>query len=212
MSGTPLLAMRWAEPVPARRARRHLDRDKRYEPGELAMTESTMFVEETQRQIEALGASDARITLMSVSAPLMSPNLLESAVRTAATALDVVGPAGDGSVGLLSLWSVGPDGGAGVEHRFLPRMQAILAPMARHRDIGTVRFRAVHRWACEMTDAADLFDSLFDAPSVVLTVSAFHSSSHFQLPRLAPFVASLLFPWRSSPVGARGRSSRQGDE
>ena len=54
MSGTPLLAMRWAEPVPARRARRHLDRDKRYEPGELAMTESTMFVEETQRQIEAL--------------------------------------------------------------------------------------------------------------------------------------------------------------
>jgi hypothetical protein len=151
-----------------------------------------MFADEAQRQIGALGASSARITLISVCTSILPASDLEVAVRNAALPHDMVGQLGDGSVGLLSLWSTGPDSGTGVEHRFLPRMKAVLAPVARVCDVGTVRFRAVHRWASELTDAADLFDSLFNAPPVELSIPEDHPQPRFVFPR--PFAS-----WRTSP-------------
>lgn len=156
------------------------------------MTVPTMFADEAQRQIGALGASSVRITLISVYASMLPASELEVAVRNAAGSLDMIGPLGDGSVGLLSLWSVGPNSGAGVEHRFLPRMRDVLAPLARVCDVGPVRFRAIHRWASDVTDAADLFDSLFNAPAVELSIPQDPVPSHFAIPR--PFAQGF---WRS---------------
>lgn len=172
------------------------------------MMDRDIFVEETQRQIETLGTSSVRLTLMAVNAPSLPAPVLEATVRTAAAPLDMVGPMGDGSLGLLSLRSLGPDGGAGVEQRFLMKMQTVLAPLARRRPIGIIRFRAVHRWACELTDAIDLFDSLFDAPSVVLAVPAAQPSWNFSPRPLAPHVASLLFPWHSPRARNPARNDR----
>ncbi len=167
-----------------------------------------IFIDETQRQVETLGASNVRLTLMAVSAPGLPAAVLESVVRAAAQPLDVVGPLGDGSLSLLSLRSVGPEGGAGIEHRFLMKIQAILAPMARRRDIGTVRFRAVHRWACELADAHDLFDSLFDAPPIVLSIPTAQPSTGRMARPMAPHMASLLFPWRSPMARSPVRTDR----
>ncbi|PKU25578.1 hypothetical protein CWS72_05820 [Telmatospirillum siberiense] len=167
-----------------------------------------MFVDEAQRQIDAFRASTVRLTLMSVSAPALPAPVLESAVRTAASPYDEVGPLGDGSLGLLSLRSVGPEGAAGVQHRFLLRMQTILAPVARRRDIGTVRFRAVHRWACELGDANDLFNSLFDAPPIVLTIpTAAHASLKLGQRPLRPH-APPPYPWQPSLIRMSERNSR----
>ncbi len=155
------------------------------------MTERDMFVEEMQRHIRALGASSVRLTLMSISAPGLPAPVLESAVRTAAAPYDEIGPLGDGSLGLLSLQSAGAEGAAGLQTRFALRVQTILAPMARRRNIGTVHFRAVHRLACELNDASDLFNSLFDTPSSVLSLPVPSAR-----PPLPPFhAAALRFPW-----------------
>jgi hypothetical protein len=172
------------------------------------MTDRNPFVDKTQRHIEALGASSVRLTLMSVHAPDLPLALLETAVRTAAATLDEIGPLSDGSLGLLSLSSAEPDGGARVERRFIPRMQAVLAPLARRRDIGLVHFRAIHRWACEVTDAFDLFDSLYDAPAIVLTLPQAHPSLPFPPRRTLSDSTSPLFPWPSPTASYQPRAQR----
>lgn len=131
------------------------------------MTDQDMFTELTQRQIFALRGSNVRLSLLSVSVPTLPAPLLEYAVRGASASHDVVGPLKDGSIGLFSIES---DGTAGTEHRFLVNLQNVLTPIAKRQDIGIIRFRAVHRWACELTDAFDLFDNLFDAPALLLTI------------------------------------------
>lgn len=170
------------------------------------MTERDMFVDEAQRQIDAFRASTIRLTLMSISAPALSAPALSSAVRTAASPYDDVGPLGDGSLGLLSLRSVGTEGAAGIQHRFLLRLQAILAPLARRRDIGTLHFRTVNRWACELTDAADLFNSLFDAPATVLTLpTAAHPLLKIARRPLRPHGAPPPYPWQPPAISLADR-------
>lgn len=173
------------------------------------MTEHDMFVDEAQRQIDAFRASTVRLTLMSISAPKLPAPAVEGAVRTAAAAYDEVGPLGDGSIGLLSLRAAGPDGATGVQHRFLLRLQTLLAPLARRRDIGTVRFKAVHRWACELADVHDLFNSLFDAPAIILTIPSAAQPSlalHARVPRDHSFLPA--HPWKRAALLSPGPSRR----
>ncbi|MDR3439448.1 hypothetical protein [Telmatospirillum sp.] len=134
------------------------------------MTSQNELIEEAQRQIAALRTTDTRITLLALSAPRLPASVVAALVRSASATLDLIGSLGDGSFGLLSLRSHGPDGGAGVEHRFLMRLQGVLSPLAARHDVGPVSFRAVHRWACELNDWADLFDSLRDAPAIPLHI------------------------------------------
>ncbi|HXP95374.1 MAG TPA: hypothetical protein VN809_01590 [Telmatospirillum sp.] len=172
------------------------------------MTDHDMFAAETQRQIDALGASSVRLALMSVSAQALPESILESAVRTAATSIDVVGPLGDGSLALLSLKPFEEDGFAGFEHRFLMRLQHVLTPIARRRDIGLVRFRSVHRWACELTDVYDLFNCLFDAPSLVLPMPRIGISPPVPAPMPRLHVTSESFPWPMSMAAQPLRGHR----
>lgn len=155
------------------------------------MIDRTMFANEIQQQIETLGASTVRLSLMSVRAPALPSAVFESALHAAAAPLDVVGRLDDGSLGMLSLRSVGTDGGAGVEHRFLLKMQAVLAQVASRRAIGPICYRAVHRWACELTDALDLLDCLFDAPLRVLTPPQ---------PQLSSLIPAWYHPTGSVPL------------
>ncbi|MTJ80747.1 MAG: hypothetical protein F8N37_06995 [Telmatospirillum sp.] len=134
------------------------------------MTDRKLLIDEAQRQIAALRMTDTRITLLSLSAPNLPQSVVAALVRAASAPLDLVGELGDGTYGLLALHARGPDGGAGVEHRFLLRLQGVLAPLAARHNIGQVKFRAVHRWACELTEWADLFDSLRDAPAITLSI------------------------------------------
>jgi len=134
------------------------------------MTNQSMFIKETQNQIKSLGATTVKLTLMSIRAPILPLPILERAIESVADPLDVVGPLGDSSLGLLSVWSAWPHGDVDVKRRYIPRLQSVLAPLARHREIGIVHVRAVTHWASEMTNAYDLLDSLFDSPSVALAL------------------------------------------
>jgi hypothetical protein len=134
------------------------------------MSDRTLLIDEAQRQIAALRMTGTRITLLALSAPSLPASVVSALVRSASAPLDLVGDLGDGSFGLLSLHARGPDGGAGVEHRFLLRLQGVLAPLATRHNVGVVQFRAVHRWASELTDWTDLFASLRDAPAIALSI------------------------------------------
>jgi hypothetical protein len=163
------------------------------------MYDQELLITEVQKQVSALRSTETRITLLSVSAPDIPPATLESCVRAAAAPLDVSGPLGEGNFGLLSLRSQGPDGGAGVEHRFLSRLQSVLAPLARRHSIGVVRFRAVHRWACELTDGSDLVDLLRHAPAIILNIPS--ATSRTIVPfSLAKPVSSVLRWSRVPPL------------
>ncbi len=120
---------------------------------------------ELSRQIKVLRLSRQRMSLMSVATHHLPAAAVAAAVRAAAAPLDAVGTLADGSVGVISLRASGTDGGAGVEDRFLPRLQASLSHYCR--DDGTFRvwFRSVHRWAAELGTADDIIASLFDAPA-----------------------------------------------
>ncbi len=172
------------------------------------MTDRDQFVDETQRHIRALGAAAVRLTLIAVGAPALPAAILESAVRTAAATLDKIGPLDDGSFGLLSLSSPGPSGGGDAVNRFFPRIQAVLGPLARRRDIGTVHIRAVHRWACELTDAFDLFDSLSDTLPVPLPLPQVHPSLPFPSRRDPSAPPAVLFPWPSPMASYQMRGPR----
>jgi hypothetical protein len=150
------------------------------------MTDSESFSIETQRQIDKLSGSSVRLTLMSVSASTLPDTFLEWAAFTSATPHDVVGRLSDGSFGVFSLRSIGAEGTAGIEHRFLLNLQKTLSPIARRRQIGTIRFRSVHRWACELNGALDLFNNLFDAPAILLPMHCSHLPIPVEVPTYMP--------------------------
>lgn len=120
-----------------------------------------------ERQIAILGDSAARLSLMSVATVDVPTAKLQPAVRSAANPLDLVGLLADGSVGVASLRSIGPDGGAAVEERFLPRLRVRLQVLCDRQALHPPRiwFRSVHRWASELSGAVDLMDTLFDTPA-----------------------------------------------
>ncbi len=120
---------------------------------------------ELVRQVQALNLSRQRMSLMSVATQYLPSSAIAAAVRAAAAPLDTVGILADGSVGVLSLRASGPDGGAGVEDRFLPRLQTTLHPYCRSDGTFRIWFRSVHRWAAELGTADDIITSLFDAPA-----------------------------------------------
>ena len=119
---------------------------------------------DVERQIAILRGSSVRLSLMSVAVPRLPYDVVCCAVQAAAPS-DAIGALADHSVGILSLRSVGPDGGVGVEGRFLPRLQSCLTlACSRRRVSAHLLFRAVHRWASELLDAEDLIDILFSVP------------------------------------------------
>jgi hypothetical protein len=129
-----------------------------------------MMIAEAEHRLSSLGASNVRLSLMSVSAPQVPAAVLADVVRSAAAASDVVGMLGDGSIGVLSLRGLDKEDSDEIEERFIARLRLILQAEMFGRDVGPVSFRAVHRWACELIEASDLVDSLFDAGPVVLTL------------------------------------------
>lgn len=131
------------------------------------MTLVSTLENEIAKQIALLAGTQLRLTLMSVAVPGMDRSLLQTAVRRAAEPFDAIGPLADGSIGVISRRNVGPDGGAGVEDRFLPRAQATFLTIGG-RAVEAPQcfwFRAVHRWAIELTSAGRLVDALFGMPS-----------------------------------------------
>lgn len=120
---------------------------------------------ELEYQITALGISNVRLSMMSVFVPALPLAVVASTVRAAAAPSDLVGMLEDRTIGVLCSRALGPDGGQGVEDRFLPRLQSLLLTLCRHRALDlTIRFRAVHLWASELSDADDLVNLLFDMP------------------------------------------------
>jgi hypothetical protein len=120
---------------------------------------------ELQRQIAQLRGSDFRLSLMSVASLSSRSASFPEAVRAAAAPFDAVGLLRDGSIGVLSLRGLGTDGGAGVEQRFLPRLQAALQRLGRLTGGEWFWFRSVHRWASELSNCGDILDTLFDMPA-----------------------------------------------
>ena len=155
------------------------------------MTTQSMFVKETERQIKTLGATTVLLSLLSIKAPSIPSIILERAVESVADSLDLVGPVGDGSLGLLSVW---PDGRTDIKERYVLRLQSVLCPLARRREIGPVHIRFTTHWANETTDAYDLFDCLFDTSPTILA-----------LPRPEPVlrIGPLPFSWYAS-ANSRG--------
>ena len=74
------------------------------------------------RQVRLLSNSLTRLSLMSVVIPNLSRQATVAAVLAAVTTTDLVGMLEDGSIGVFSLRAPGPDGGVGVDERFLPRL------------------------------------------------------------------------------------------
>jgi len=122
------------------------------------------------RQINLLSNSATRLSLMSVVIPSLSRQATVAAVLSSATAADLVGMLGDGSIGVFALRHAGPDGGAGVDERFLPRLQASLRSAFAPSFANEVKiwFRSVHRWATEVGDGDDLLDAIYAASARVV--------------------------------------------
>jgi hypothetical protein len=135
----------------------------------LTLTHMAPVVAETERHFSALGNSSVRLSLMSVSSSSMTVAALSSAVCSAAAPADIVGILVDGSIGILSLRALGTDGGKGVEDRFLARLKLVLSAICFGREMGPLCFRAVHRWATELSEPGDLVDTLMDSrPTMVM--------------------------------------------
>jgi hypothetical protein len=124
--------------------------------------------------VHLLCNSVTRLSLMSVVIPSLSRQATVAAVLSAVSTNDLVGMLEDGSIGVFSLRAPGPDGGAGVDERFLPRLQTALTN-AFSPGFGSgvkIWFRSVHRWASELGDGEDLIDALFDASARVVGIGS----------------------------------------
>lgn len=126
------------------------------------------------RQVRLLSNSLTRLSLMSVVIPNLSRQATVAAVLAAVTTTDLVGMLEDGSIGVFSLRAPGPDGGVGVDERFLPRLQAALGNAFSPGFGSNVKiwFRSVHRWATELSDGEELVDALYAASARVVGIGA----------------------------------------
>jgi hypothetical protein len=122
---------------------------------------------------------------MSVQIPNLSRASSVGAVLAAASAVDLVGLMEDGSVGVFALRGLGPDGGAGVAERFLPRLQTILrGAFAPGFGISLrIWFRAVHRWAVEVAEPDELVEALYASPAQVVGIGLTSVPSRLVVPR-----------------------------
>ena len=138
------------------------------------------------RQINLLSHSAMRLSLMSVVISNLSRHATAAAVLAATSAHDMIGLLEDGSIGIFAIrTSSGPDGGVGVEERFLPRLQASLhyafTPNAGIK--ARVWFRSAHRWAAEVFNADDLINILFDTQARTINLDLTQTPSLLTLRR-----------------------------
>ena len=114
-------------------------------------------------QISQIRSPTTRLSLMSVVITNLSQHAAASAVLAAASVNDAIGLLEDGSIGVFAIrGSNDPDGGGGVEERFLLRLRASLhsafSSNASFKDC--VWIRSAHRWASEIFNADELINAL----------------------------------------------------